>query len=162
MYNARQAYQILRALVDDALTKIGGVAAKIALLGNRAQAQDFVGTAPAAPQFFDLPAPFTTKTGNVRVTVMMSVTGTGGTSVAGEQIKFSFRAAGVLFVTAPVSFQEVGAVELDASATLVFDFIGIGVGTSQTYGVEAQNITTPAHTLAIPALGATVTVEDIL
>jgi hypothetical protein len=157
-----RASKSLRALIDELKQLIAGVAVQATTNANRTQAQNGVAVPAAAPAVFDTPVPFTSKTGNVRVSVSLSVTGTGGTSVAAEQIKFSIRVGGALFAASPVAFVEVGATELDAAATLTFELGGIGVGATQTYGVEAQNITTPAHTLVIPALGALVRVEDTL
>jgi tellurite resistance-related uncharacterized protein len=127
------------------------------ILANAEYAVDTAGSAAAAPVQFSTPA-FTSKTGTVKVTAGIQVTGTGGTSVAGELVQFNIL-QGAATILEPTIEAELSATHIVAQATLTAVFQP-GPG-AHTYGVNASNATTPAHTLAIPANGAWVRVEDV-
>ena len=162
MDKGRQVYQALRALIDELRTLVSASQASSAAAANRAQAIDTAGTGAAAPQFFDLPTAFVSKTGKIRVTASMTVTGTGGTGAVADQIQFQLRVAGALMAGSPIAHMELGTTLVDAQATLTFELDGQTIGgAGQTYGIEASDVTNAAHTLVIPGAGAYVRVEDV-
>lgn len=162
MNSGREVYQALRTLIDELRTLVAGAAGASQAATNRAQAVDTAGTGAAAPQLFDLPAPFVSRTGKIRITASMTVTGTGGTGAAADQIQFQLRANGALLASSPIAHMELGTTALDAQATLTFELDGQPIGgAGQTYGIEASDVTNAAHTLVIPAAGAYVRAEDV-
>jgi hypothetical protein len=154
----RQIYQALRALIDQAQTTASGVAAAGA---NVLQALS-AGVGAAAPVVFDTPGTFLSKTGKVLITAQMTVSGTGATTVAGEEVQFALRANGALIAGGPILNSEMSATHNVSEGTLVFQLDGVSTTVAQTYGVECSNLTTPAHTLVVPAQGALVRVSDSL
>ena len=92
--------------------------------------------------------PFVT---GIDVTGDMTVTGTGGTSTAGEVIAFQLLQDGTPF--GPIMQQELSATHNVCSAAVTSHVSGIAAGANHTWGIQATNLTTPAHTLEVSGTG---------
>ena len=144
----------IESLLALALGKAGKGAAAATVMANSRASSAAAPIGPAATVQFVTAAFVLTPAalggvGHVEVTATCSVTGTGGTTVAGESLQFTLLLDGAPISANTSVSQETSATHNLCSATCVAKILGLVPGSSHTFGIQVTNNTTAGHTTII-------------
>jgi hypothetical protein len=140
-------FKRLESRIAIALARAEAAFAGISSLSNSLNQANAAPVGPANAVSWTSSA-FIPRTGFVRIGAQMTVTGTGGTAVAGDAITFSIVRDGATVIGAPLQLNIAPGTLVTSAGTLLWED-SVTPGTSHTWAIRATDFT-GGHTLLLP------------
>jgi hypothetical protein len=142
-----QFFKRIESRIALALARAEAALAGVLSLSNHISQTNGAPIGPAATVNWTS-TPFVSRTGQVRIEAMATVTGVGGTGVAGDGIVFTLFRDGITFVGVPVTNNIPPGALAASDATLAWDDTVVA-GSSHTWAIRVTD-GTGGHTITIP------------